>query len=615
MKNIRKILRVLGALVLASGSHVAYGQASGGNGTVQGAAANGANVAGNPVLTGGSDGTKVRTFKTDNTGQIYIANPGSGGGVVTQSDHTQLLGTSYQGGTWLDQIMGVNGTSIATAINPFPVSIQGAIPAGTNVIGHVIVDSAPTTAVTGTFWQATQPVSGTFWQATQPVSIAAALTLGAGSAVIGHVIADSGSTTAVTSLPALPAGTNVIGHVIADTGSTTAVTALPALPTGTNVIGHVINDASSAVIGHVIADTGSTTAVTGNVTAVQATGSNLHTVIDSGSTTVTQATGSNLHVQVDTAPTTTVTGTVTANAGTGTFAVSAASLPLPTGAALDATLTGGTQKTQLVNGSNAAAVDAAGNQYVAGGNVLYASLSAGALNADLLSVATAGDVSAYKSVSFQITASFVGTMTLQGSNDNSNFSPIPLMVSSTGQMNNTGAYGNPVTGFYFAAINCKYIRLRETAYTSGTMTGAAVLFTHPYSPAVTSVVSASGTSLAALQSGTWTVQPGNTPNSTPWLTTNTASAAGGYSYSHLAANATTTVKSGAGTLHSIVINTPGVADTITVYDNTSSTGTIIGVINDASASAVTLPYDAAFSTGLTVVVAGTTPPDVTILWK
>src|SRR3990167_9608595 len=34
----------------------------------------------------------------------------------------------------------------------------------------VQVTSAPVTAVTGTFWQATQPVSGTFWQATQPVS-------------------------------------------------------------------------------------------------------------------------------------------------------------------------------------------------------------------------------------------------------------------------------------------------------------------------------------------------------------------------------------------------------------------------------------------------------------
>lgn len=39
-----------------------------------------------------------------------------------------------------------------------------------------------------------------------------------------------------------------------------------------------------------------------------------------------------------------VSGTVTANAGSGTFAVSASSLPLPTGAAQDATLTGGTVK-------------------------------------------------------------------------------------------------------------------------------------------------------------------------------------------------------------------------------------------------------------------------------
>lgn len=41
---------------------------------------------------------------------------------------------------------------------------------GTGSNLHVQVDSAPTTAVTGTFWQATQPVSGTFWQATQPIS-------------------------------------------------------------------------------------------------------------------------------------------------------------------------------------------------------------------------------------------------------------------------------------------------------------------------------------------------------------------------------------------------------------------------------------------------------------
>ncbi len=69
----------------------------------------------------------------------------------------------------------------------------------------VVVASAPTTAVTGTFWQATQPVSGTFWQATQPVSIASLPALAAGTNNIGDVD--------VLSLPALPAGSNNIGDV------------------------------------------------------------------------------------------------------------------------------------------------------------------------------------------------------------------------------------------------------------------------------------------------------------------------------------------------------------------------------------------------------------------
>lgn len=51
------------------------------------------------------------------------------------------------------------------------------------------------------------------------------------------------------------------------------------------VDGTVALSAGSAVIGHVINDTGSTTAVTGNVTAIQGTGTNLHTVVDSGTIT------------------------------------------------------------------------------------------------------------------------------------------------------------------------------------------------------------------------------------------------------------------------------------------------------------------------------------------
>jgi len=51
-------------------------------------------------------------------------------------------------------------------------------------------------------------------------------------------------------------------------------------------------------------------------TVTQATGSNLHTVIDSGTVIATQATGTNLHVVVDSAPSTVVSGTVAATQGT-----------------------------------------------------------------------------------------------------------------------------------------------------------------------------------------------------------------------------------------------------------------------------------------------------------
>src|SRR6185369_14379413 len=75
----------------------------------------------------------------------------------------------------------------------------------------------------------------------------------------------------------------------------------------------------------VVAQTGSTTAVTGNVTAVQTTGTNLHTVTDSGSTTavtgnvtVVQGTGANLHSVLDSGTLTSVTNPVTVQQSTGT---------------------------------------------------------------------------------------------------------------------------------------------------------------------------------------------------------------------------------------------------------------------------------------------------------
>lgn len=196
------------------------------------------------------------------------------------------------------------------------------------------------------------------------------------------------------------------------------------------------------------------------------------------------------------------------------------------------------------------------------------------------------------------------------------------------------------------------------------------------------VIASDQAAVPASQSGTWTVQPGNTANTTAWKVdgsavtqpvqggkTNNNAAPGatnvgaltglanaavptwtegnlaalsvdlsgnqrttlgtalsqaidsiltypfGHNYAHISTAATTVVKSGAGVLHNISVNTLGtVASTTTVYDNTAGSGTVIAVINTLALSG-SFVLDVAFSTGLTVVTTGTVAPDVTISYR
>jgi hypothetical protein len=69
---------------------------------------------------------------------------------------------------------------------------------------------------------------------------------------------------------------------------------------------------------------------------------------------------------------------------------------------------------------------------------------------------------------------------------------------------------------------------------------------------------------------------------------------------------TTVVKSGTGTLASITI-LGGTMGAITVYDNTAGSGTeLCPQFTPAANSMVTLHFNAAFSTGLTIVTAAAT---------
>lgn len=101
--------------------------------------------------------------------------------------------------------------------------------------------------------------------------------------------------------------------------------------------------------------------------------------------------------------------------------------------------------------------------------------------------------------------------------------------------------------------------------------------------------------VAAKQSGVWTFLQA------------------GFSFLNITTNATTTVKSGAGVLRSATVNALGtVASTVTIYDSLTGSGSKIGTINSLTLSG-TFVFDAAFTTGLTIVTTGA--PDITISYR
>lgn len=76
----------------------------------------------------------------------------------------------------------------------------------------------------------------------------------------------------------------------------------------------------------------------------------------------------------------------------------------------------------------------------------------------------------------------------------------------------------------------------------------------------------------------------------------------------IAATAGVAVKSGAGSLLSVVIGTGVASATIALYDGTSTSGTPITVVS--AAAPIALDFGVAFKVGLFAVVVGT--PNVTV---
>lgn len=89
----------------------------------------------------------------------------------------------------------------------------------------------------------------------------------------------------------------------------------------------------------------------------------------------------------------------------------------------------------------------------------------------------------------------------------------------------------------------------------------------------------------------------------------------GWLFANMTTATTTTIKSGAGVLHIINVNTLGtVASTVIAYDSLTASGTKIATINSLTLSGP-FQYDIAFSTGLTIITTGTAAPDITVSYR
>ena len=232
-------------------------------GTIKTAMVAGSVTTASPTYTTG----QINPLSLDTTGalRVNVTAGGAGGGVVTQATGTNL------------HVVVDTAPTTAVTIASLP---SGAVTnAGTFAVQDTVLDAAIVSQGTALGSIKQQMIAGSVTTAAptyttgqiNPLSLDTTGALrvnvtagGAGGGVVTqatgtnlHTVVDSGTVTAVTAITnALPAGTNVIGHVVVDTAPTTAVTiaTAPALV------------ASSAIIGQVkLVDTGGT-----NVAAIKA---------------------------------------------------------------------------------------------------------------------------------------------------------------------------------------------------------------------------------------------------------------------------------------------------------------------------------------------------------
>jgi hypothetical protein len=214
-------------------------------------------------------------------------------------------------------------------------------------------------------------------------------------------------------------------------------------------------------------------------------------------------------------------------------------------------------------------------------------------------------------VSALTSGTFAGTVTLRA------ITPVPEAMYVTFSPSGTVGSATPSTAVITGVTDGTNLRALVQPSVSNNTTGTGIASTAP-------MVQYNSTAPTITSGDYYVAQADVNGNTKIYLATkldatndNITAWPYGHSYNHISSATTTVVKSSSGVLHSLLINTPVASATITIYDNTAGSGTVIGVITCggtlANDQANLYTYDVAFTTGLTIVTSAAT--DITVSYR
>lgn len=208
--------------------------------------------------------------------------------------------------------------------------------------------------------------------------------------------------------------------------------------------------------------------------------------------------------------------------------------------------------------------------------------ASGSASANSTDLVASTDVRAYKSWSLQLTGTFVATVQVQGSNDNSNWFSVPG-CQAAGTVSQSASVSFTTAAIFAGPIVSRYLRVRTTAYTSGTVVGTLELTSQP-TPSLSTYIYTAGTSGDATSLSTGFGVGGYAWNGSTWDRVRSATAA---------ANTTGTGLPGAAQMYYDGTN----------YQRVSASAGLPTTV--AAAAAATLSNVSSSATSVTLVAANT----------